>query len=394
MRQLTHSIALLLALAPVPLAQTPIGIGEVRLSSVSCGNTTKFSFAGVAGQHIVIHTTETDDFGGVCGSACCCFDQRIELDSPSGAVISSVDSPTSNNVCSSSGYFRTIMGPVELPETGDYTIRIRDKHNNGRGAVTLYLQSSDAPMSAFPLLSGDSLLFPLSTSGAVEAFTFTAAAGERAQASMTTESGSIKPLLALYRPDGLAQALPTNGTIDEQLPVGGTYTLLAYSTVHQKGTFRLDFDLSPVTPPQILYPGTFEDLELALGVNSQFGQFPDQQSTIPGDLVTLHLESPAAGFNATPFAVVAQLHLTGFPPLGPTPDLHFDALAFPPPFLLIDGVTGAPFAPVLPYGGATLSFITPPGLQGTSLMVQGVSLSPIAANGAYASTHGHELRFL
>ncbi len=385
--------SLVLQAAPAD-AQTAIAIGELRLGNLNCNQSPQYTFAGTAGQWIVIHVTETADFGGNCNGACCCYDVDLLVTSPSGAALGSVVTPTTNNVCGSSGLNRAVLGPFLLNETGDHLIRLKDKTNKGQGSFALFLQSSDLPQGNLAVASGSATLLPLATSGAVETLTFSAVQGDRILGLMSPLTGSVDPRLALYQPDGLALALPSSGLVDVIAPADGNYTLLAYSAVAEQGSYQVDLDVDSGTPPQVLYPGTGEDLTLSMGVNSTVGQFPDQQSATAGDLLTLELDSPQGAFLQAPYVMVAQFFPTGSPPIGFAPGLQFDFAGPSPPFILIDGLPGPLGTPVIPFGGLTQAYVIPPGLAGNSVMLQGISLSSAPANGGFASTHGHEVRFL
>jgi len=53
-----------------------------------------------------------------------------------------------------------------------------------------------------------------------------------------------------------------------------------------------------------------------------------------------------------------------------------------------------PFGPsvVIP-GGNQMTFVVPSGLAGFNILLQALTLSPAAANGVYAASDGHEIRF-
>ena len=93
--------------------------------------------------------------------------------------------------------------------------------------------------------------------------------------------------------------------------------------------------------------------------------------------------------------LVGQFFTTGAPPIPPAgfAQVHVDPTS--PFFVLVfDGGNG-PFGPqIMPPGGMTLSFHIPAGLVGNSFMFQGFASTSIAANGIFACTNGHEIRFI
>jgi hypothetical protein len=143
----------------------------------------------------------------------------------------------------------------------------------------------------------------------------------------------------------------------------------------------------------IPYPGTNEDVSMLTGVNANtlttgIGNFIKSASA--GNTVTVKVVSSGNTFNHREFALIAQAFTTGNPPFPPVgTNIH---MTFPGLTILIGGDPG-PFGPVLlPPGGTTVSFLVPPGLNGQSVIFQGVIVTltaPFAQNGIYASTNGH-----
>ncbi|MGH1366743.1 MAG: Ig-like domain-containing protein [Calditrichia bacterium] len=194
------------------------------------------------------------DFGGNCGGACLCFDQRIELLDPAGNVISIATSPTSAN---NFGRYRTQIGPETIPIDGIYSIHIRDKQNNGRGEYSIYLQNINDPLMADSLVIGENLLIDINQ-GEVDSYVFEAWPLDRTTIDMIPEGGSdVLPQLSLYDQQGHALALPDSGHIDYTFSSGGLFTLLAFSSVDESGLYRLNFTVEiPVNSPPIATPDT------------------------------------------------------------------------------------------------------------------------------------------
>ncbi|MEC7582899.1 MAG: hypothetical protein VYE77_01160 [Planctomycetota bacterium] len=166
------------------------------------------------------------------------------------------------------------------------------------------------------------------------------------------------------------------------------------------GTGSTHFDdvlfTRPSTTPGT-YPGSGEDLLLATGIGGvapTSGATNDIKTATTGDLLELNVSSPGGAYSLSAYYLVGQLFTTGAPPtpLASFPDLWFGFTTF---FLLVDGssvpIIGAPL--IGPNGGTSSFFITPPGLAGSSVMIQGLVINSSTTNGLYAATDGHEIRF-
>lgn len=144
----------------------------------------------------------------------------------------------------------------------------------------------------------------------------------------------------------------------------------------------------PMTRTWALYPGSAEGLNLATGVAGPATAAPpfDLKTATVGQAVTVTLSG--AAFAANPGILAAEVFLTGTPPqpLASFPVIHLHpALAF----VIADT---SPFP--LGVNGIAVGAPVPAGLAGQSLMLQGVAVSASAANGFFAASDGHELRFL
>lgn len=143
------------------------------------------------------------------------------------------------------------------------------------------------------------------------------------------------------------------------------------------------------------YPGTSEDLLLRSSVDGTLTAFPDVKAAAAGQILQINLSTPNATFAAgIPLLVaqfLAQNQQAGS--VGAFPYLHFDLLQ--PVYILFDGLLGSPLGPmpIIP-GGLTLTYQIPPGLSGSSFMVQGLALNAGAANGIFAASDAHEIEFL
>ena len=181
----------------------------------------------------------------------------------------------------------------------------------------------------------------------------------------------------------------------------GTVTVQAHIQFLQPGvgTGSAHFDdvlfTRPSTTPAT-YPGSGEDLTLTTGIGGAAatgGPANDVKIANSGDLLEFNVSSPGSAYSLSAYYLVAQLFSTGAPPtpLGAFPDLWFGFTTF---FLLVDGssvpIVGAPL--IGPSGGTSTFFVTPPGLAGSSVMIQGLVINSSTTNGLYAATAAHEIQ--
>ena len=143
-------------------------------------------------------------------------------------------------------------------------------------------------------------------------------------------------------------------------------------------------------------PGSREDLVLRTGLNAEPPLWwRTLRQPNPGDLVTIHMESPNGHYVGTPPVVLAQPYSTfsslSSPPGYPEVQVEPESAVF-----LVGGIMPMTIGPpVLPMGGIAYGFVAPPALGGQSLMIQGACLAPSAKQGNmfFTTTDAHEIRF-
>jgi hypothetical protein len=115
----------------------------------------------------------------------------------------------------------------------------------------------------------------------------------------------------------------------------------------------------------------------------------------PSQWVTLRTISPEGELDGEIFGILGEAYATGATPLPALPGLA-SSLAPASLILLTPSALQAPpttFDP-FPTPGFQISFCWPSGLSGTSFLLQTVVVTPIAANGVFATSNGMELRAL
>ncbi|MEE9392747.1 MAG: integrin alpha [Planctomycetota bacterium] len=146
----------------------------------------------------------------------------------------------------------------------------------------------------------------------------------------------------------------------------------------------------------LAYTGSLEDIRMETGIDAEpLSQWPDRKHAPAGSLVTFRLRSPEGSYDGMIPVTVGQLFPTLSPPLSPGgfPEIHVRPSQA---FIIYDGNDAPVLGPaVLTALGLTSSFIVPVGLGGTSLMIQGLSLSPSAQqmNNFFTATNGQEIVF-
>ena len=149
--------------------------------------------------------------------------------------------------------------------------------------------------------------------------------------------------------------------------------------------------VTPMIQPVAARPGTGEDLVFGSGVGAgpvTSGPGEDIKIVSTGSPMTIEFSSPGGSFVGIATFLAAQAYSTGAPSpiVFGLPTLHLDPNRLPSPLVLFDIV--------LPPTGMTLPFVVPSNLAGISFNLQAVTVTPIAANGFFASTDAHELRIV
>jgi YD repeat-containing protein len=142
--------------------------------------------------------------------------------------------PDGSQLCASDGGY-----PAEalcvLDTTGIHTISAEDQLGPGTGAYGLHVQRTNAPGHATPIHFGDTLPASIGLTAELDAYTFSASAGDSVVARMgLTQTGAqFSPKLRIFRPDGSELCSAQSGAYESlrelfcQLDATGTYALLA-----------------------------------------------------------------------------------------------------------------------------------------------------------------------
>ena len=206
----------------IVIGQTPLTCDADISGSISTpGEVDQYTFTGVAGERVIIRMN--GDFSGL--------DARLELVSPSGAVIATDFHPTG-------GLARIGNPSFILPQSGTYLIRASDNGNNETETYGLSLQILK-PSCTQTIGCNSDFNGNIDKSAKIDAYSFDGIAGENIIARMNGDLSSLDAALELYDPDGLLIASHLNASgglarlLDSQgnnvitLTKTGTYILLA-----------------------------------------------------------------------------------------------------------------------------------------------------------------------
>lgn len=154
--------------------------------------------------------------------------------------------------------------------------------------------------------------------------------------------------------------------------------------------------------PSPIYPGSGEAFNQGTAINTPggpinpitFGGGFDVKTAVAGDVLSIRAISTSGAFNFTPLLIVGQFFATGGPaPVGALPNLYVNTFGA---FIIVNGTDPSAFGgfQVVAPGGSTFAFNIPVSVAGQSCILQSLALSPFAANGFFALSDGHEIRFL
>ncbi len=237
MSQIVLMAAVVMLCATMGYAQTPIRFGENRLDEVgSCnGGSDTFTFEADIDDRVTVRVVECVDFSILCRNPTrrVGFEPCVELRDPIDMLIGRECGGNQARIAS-----ETVM------TAGDHSIIVSDSDGQGAGRYNLFFQRLNNPGKTEPLSSGDNLLGQLSC-GEVDTYTFAANPGAQATINMFPDAiGDVDPRLELYNDRGQPVALPGSGSIEATLNAGGIFTLLAFSSGAQEGTYRIRLSIT------------------------------------------------------------------------------------------------------------------------------------------------------
>lgn len=210
------------------------------------------------------------------------------------AVTVSWDTPSLTGVTDSQGYVNAFFGGREataLARTGTYTLLFESSSLSG--SYTISLQFTKGGSCAVPIACGQTLNGTLGVPYKMNAYRFSANAGEAVMPVSSATSNNFSPNAVLYRPDGqkLGNVSSDSGE-SRSLPATGTYTILVFdSQSNRTGTYDIGLQFTTGRCAQSIACGQL--INAVPYVKSQFDSF--KFSGTAGQQVGLFLNSGVGG---------------------------------------------------------------------------------------------------
>ena len=210
----------LLTLAPpaMPLladtgCSTTITFGETLLCTLGTpGEVASFNFSANGGDRIIVRM----------GRSTSGLNPHIQIQAPGGST-----------VCEAYSYAAAVdTSACLLPSIGAYTILASNYNSTVTGGYGISLQRLNAPAGVSSLSFGQTALATIVAAGELDAYTFTASAGDTMLARMGSTAAGLSPHIRLFGPDGikLCEAYNANYSgVDIAgclLPTDGAYTIV------------------------------------------------------------------------------------------------------------------------------------------------------------------------
>ena len=205
-----------------------ISFGETKQCSVeSAGESDTFSFTAAANDEIKVRMV------------------RISGDlNPAVHIYSPADA----SICSAFSSEKVVeIGHCTIPADGTYTLVADDTYRTNTGSYYLYVQRLNEPGSAQPINYGQTLPGTIELDSEIDSFSFRAAANTVAKLRMTRGANTLRPRIRVYGPDGsnICSDFSTSETTEInhcELPLMGTYTILADDTGSRLGSYTMYLD--------------------------------------------------------------------------------------------------------------------------------------------------------
>jgi hypothetical protein len=219
--------------ATVTAATCPpsISFGETIQCSIVATEVDSYTFIASPGDIVIARA-------GAAGSA---LRPALRILTPGGTSLCNASNPYGS---------MTEIAACALTTSGTFTVQISDTSGTRTGSYGLHLQRLNGPGNTSALDVGQTTTGSILIAAEMDAYSFSGHAGDRVVIRMGTSSGTLRPLLRLYRNDGVKVCEGGNpyGTAGElgscALTQSGTYTLLVsdYGDV-RTGTYGLHFQV-------------------------------------------------------------------------------------------------------------------------------------------------------
>jgi hypothetical protein len=195
-----------------PSASLALAFGDTIQASLDApGELDSFSFSAAAGDKVLVRMSK------LTGATL-----WPEIKIFSGAL----------QICQAYSTASAEIASCSLSADGEYTLQAKDHLTSETGAYALFIQRLNAPGGASAIAFGQTLAAELISAAEMDAFTFSASAGDIVLARFSPPaSAELWPELRLYGPDGTRLCEKVSTDVAEiaacSLPSDGSYTLLA-----------------------------------------------------------------------------------------------------------------------------------------------------------------------
>ncbi|MEK6752726.1 MAG: pre-peptidase C-terminal domain-containing protein, partial [Chloroflexota bacterium] len=142
--------------------------------------------------------------------------------------------PDGIKLCENNGPNMTEIASCTLPSTGSYAVLAYDSYGTGNGDYAVHLQRLNNPGNSQPIAFGQTISAAIISMAEMDAYTFTASAGDKVWVRMSNSVTSFWSEVRVYSPDGVK--LCENNSPDTAeiasctLPANGVYKILAFDS--------------------------------------------------------------------------------------------------------------------------------------------------------------------
>ncbi len=145
--------------------------------------------------------------------------------------------PDGVKLCENNGPNVTEIASCTLPANGVYTVLASDSYGTGYGDYAVHVQRLNNPGNAQSIVFGQTITASVISMAEMDAYTFTASAGDKALVRMSNNITALWSEVRVYSPDGVKLCENNGPNMTEiascTLPADGVYTILtsdAYGT--------------------------------------------------------------------------------------------------------------------------------------------------------------------
>jgi len=196
-----------------PTGVLPLPFGQAQTGAISsAAQINSYTFSANSNDSIYLYMV------GTSGNS---FGPKIYVFKPDGTTLAAISTP-------STGVY---LSQLQIPASGTYTVLVGDFNDFHTSNYSVYAQRINNPSGAVPIVFGQAQTGSISTAGQSNSYTIRVGANDSISLSMVSTSGSLRPKISIFNPDGTTlTANTTTGTSlsmnQVRIPASGTYTVL------------------------------------------------------------------------------------------------------------------------------------------------------------------------